>query len=63
MYQCTNIVSSVVMFIVKEGWVRMTYEEIIQQSQFSHSCSKCHHNGVSVRWAGLYFYEVADFIL
>lgn len=56
MYQCTNIVSSVVMFIVKEGWVRMTYKEIIQQSQSSHSCSKCHHNVVSVRQAGLCFY-------
>lgn len=44
----TNIVSSFVMFIVKKGWVGMTYKEIIQQSQVSHNCSKCHCDGASV---------------
>lgn len=49
LYQYTNIVSSFVMFRVKKGWVGMTYKEIIQQSQVSHSCSKCHRDGVGVR--------------
>lgn len=57
MYQCTNTVSSVVMFVGKEGWVRMTYKAIIQQSQISCSCSKRHHHEDSVRYAGLYFEE------